>query len=270
MGEKFVRQVKFLVSLNNPHVASLMAARGFGPEDRQEGWELLEKATGRHLAFDDVIRVAAAPNQALLAELDGWENVWFDVASAVLENRFPAVYERVFKNLSKAEGLQVVFTVGTLLNRLDELESGTEEEREALETLARRGLDKAQRETARAMLTRLEDGSMLNLPSPSIEAQEQQRLAAERMWRWYREWSQIARTVIRSRRLRIAMGISQARRWETGEDETEEPADAETVTAGSAPAAPASGATPNPGATPDAGGTPERVVPPSEPGENRR
>ena len=49
--ERFVRVLRFLLSIHNPDIASLMAMRGFDEQDRAEGWALLDMAAGRHLSL---------------------------------------------------------------------------------------------------------------------------------------------------------------------------------------------------------------------------
>ena len=230
LNERFERVLRFLLSLNNPTVLGLLSTRGFQSQDRREGWELFMTAAGRDLDMDDIVKVAASPNKQLIAEIDAWENVWFDVADAALSRKFPAVRERVFKNLSKTSGAQVVVTVKTLINRLDELEAGqSREDKAAVKLLAERGLDKARRQKAADLLKAAEDGSVLEAPSPNPESEEMRRQAVDKMWAWYMDWAQTARTVVMAKRLRIAMGISKpTSHAKSGEENTEEGTDDET------------------------------------------
>ena len=51
--EKIQRMLKFLLSMQNASIAARMRLRGFGDEDRHEGFKRLDKAAGRHLSLDE-------------------------------------------------------------------------------------------------------------------------------------------------------------------------------------------------------------------------
>jgi hypothetical protein len=61
--------------------------------DREEGWALLDRATGRHQAFTPVAGMIHTEYKSIVDDVDQWENTWFDVAAAALTRSFPEVGE---------------------------------------------------------------------------------------------------------------------------------------------------------------------------------
>lgn len=180
----------------------------------------------------------SGPNKSLIATIDAWENVWFDVVDAALGRHSPEVRDKVLKNLGKTSGPMVVLNVKALLDRLDELKaSSNSEEQAALALLQKRGLDEQQRAYARGLVdqarTELGDPEEATLPQPSQEVAALQA-AVDQMWAWYLDWSKTARTVVKDKRLRIIMGISSATRTASGTS-----LDDETPAAGASPTSPA-------------------------------
>lgn len=53
-----------------------------------------------------------------MGDLDAWENRWFPITDIVLRTNHPDVHAIIFRNLRQAEGVEVVATVTTLLDRL--------------------------------------------------------------------------------------------------------------------------------------------------------
>ena len=213
LNEKFDRVLRFLMSLRHDRVEALLRQRGFDTAEREHGWQLFETAAGRYLRKSETVAEPQSLARTLVDKIDAWENVWFDVADATLRNAFPAVHERLMANLSKTSGQQVVVTVGTLLRRLDAAEADAQREgegelSEALALLCKRGLDEACRDQARQLITSAEKDSVLEMRVPDPDSVEQREAAIDEMWRWYQDWSQIARTVVTGKRERISMGLS--------------------------------------------------------------
>lgn len=219
-GQKAERVLKLLISFRTDRIASAMSAYGFTNQDLEEGWMLL-RSTGR-------VRLDRAGGSiidtSLLTELDAWENRWFPLAKATLERRHPAVAAQIFKNLSQQEGAAVTVSVGTFLERYDAMVAGTgtygAEGAAAKGVLAQRGLNDAEIEKARTMLTKL---GTIETSKVVAEDPEAFKKAEEALWGWYLEWSQVARTAITQKPLLRAMGFGPARRSKSGgEEEGEE------------------------------------------------
>jgi hypothetical protein len=218
LGQKAQRVLKLLLGMRHAKVAALLATRGFGPDDVDEGWALL-RATSR-TKYDDMSQVTADPN--VVTRLDEWENTWFPVIQATLERRFPAVAEKVFLNLTQTAGIEVILSVSILVDRIAELSTTTDDEsRWAWELLNKRGLTAEVMEQVRGLLKsvqRAEEGTMVDLAAQ----RESVERAETELWNWYLEWSRIARAVITDRALLRKIGFLKSKVTNKGENEDEE------------------------------------------------
>ncbi len=221
LNQKYVRMIKFLRSVKNPRIGRLLAAGGFDNEEYRRGWELFYQAMGPDLPDPQPVTVYDASTRERIDQIDRFENMAFDVADATLRHRYPALHERLFHNIAKANGPEVIFTVGTFLRRLDELEQeGGDEIEEALALLAKRRITPERRRAVQALIVEATTMSRSEADAEEQYAQaeaerrraEQERLQAEdAMWKWFKDWAQIARTLVTDRRLRYHMGISLRR-----------------------------------------------------------
>ena len=208
LNEKMQRTLSLLMGLRNPRIFATMAQRGFDKEMLKEGWKLFTDAAGYKMD-SDVSYDPLAPNEAkeMLSELDQWENTWYPVVDVTLEKRHPDVHEIVMKNLSQTEGNELLVSVKTLLDRLDEIASKPEGQ-EALAMLEKRGFTDEVRSRANALLEQLQStggvGDALN-----NDFFEQRDKSVEKMWNWYLEWSTIARTLINRGDILIRMGLRE-------------------------------------------------------------
>ena len=107
---------------------------GFDDAEYQRGWELFREAMGPDLPPREAAPRNDGGFRELIGRIDRWENRSFDIADATLRHFYPEVHERLFRNIAKTSGPEVIFTVGTFLRRLDELEA--EGGRESTEALA--------------------------------------------------------------------------------------------------------------------------------------
>ena len=216
-SQKTQRMLQFMVGIRNRRARRAMAAHGFTEEDFDEGFERM-KATAK----TQVDAEPAELDPRLVHQLDQWENRWYVVIEAVLRFNFPDVHERVFRNLRQTEGLEVVVSVGTLLDRLDSLglpadEGGLADGPDALALLDKRGVKAEVLGEARGLLEQI--GSLEeDDPQARDEAfdEEAQAAAEAHMWAWYLEWSAIARSAIRDRRLLRSLGFLRTTRRADG------------------------------------------------------
>jgi hypothetical protein len=216
VGQKAERVLRLLIALRNPRVAMALQAHGFDDADLAEGWSNLQAVCGGRLGAPIVQRL----DPEALRSLDAWENRWFPIVRATLEHRFPKLAEKVFANLAQTEGLAVVVSVSTLIERIDALAAEGDEGRRASELLAKRGLTAAELADVRAQLER-----MRTIPDTAPAAFDEARAAElgaaeKRLWDWYLEWSQIARQSVHSRQLLRELGFLQG---VGGNDDHEEP-----------------------------------------------
>jgi hypothetical protein len=196
LRQKIARVVDFMLGLRDPYVAAALAEVGFGQADLDRAWDLLRDAIGAAFRPGPAPRPSPGPHEAL-ARLDAWENRWFPIAAATLEHNHPEVHAEVFLNLGQTSGGLLAVTVHTFLERLARLDAAGGERAAARRLLAQRGLDAAMERQARELLAQVQAPVAGPLPVDP-EARRAQRDAAEAaLWRWYLEWSRIARTVIR-------------------------------------------------------------------------
>jgi hypothetical protein len=219
LGQKSARVLRLLQGLADRRAATQMRAAGFSQEDLDEGWKLLREASA--------VRYARTPTLAtprVVSDVDAWENYWFPIIDATLRRRSPAVHERVFLNLKQESGAAVLVSVRVLLDRLDELRKAKDEEsKTARAVLETRGLDAAALDEVRGYL---DQAATFDAPDPDADAEEAaeaQAAAEEAMWAWYREWSQIARTVVTDGRALVALGLITVGRPRGGEEPSDEP-----------------------------------------------
>jgi len=159
------------------------------------------------------------PNAAQM-ELDQWDEGGFRILKASLSRHYPTQAAFLLDGLGPSQGFAAVAGVSTLLDRLDALESSPEreatraEDHGALELLAKRGIDKAERLRLRGLVQKVTQASAV-VPSPTGSAEEKERdyiasLIALRSW--FEEWSEVARVVIRRRDWLILLGLARRKR----------------------------------------------------------
>jgi hypothetical protein len=201
--QKALRVVDFLLGLRHEGVAAALSQHGFTPEELAEGWQLVAAMTSD--AFAE--REAAEPVSDVLAALTAWEREWFPITAAALRARHPRLHAAMFDHLGPTEGNAIIFTVGTFLTRLAQLDS-TAAGKEARKLLAARGLDA--RVVAEAT-SRLASIRALDVPaSGSLSEREFADRDAEReaaLWSWYLEWSAVARVAIHDKHQLRALGF---------------------------------------------------------------
>lgn len=205
LGQKAQRVLELLFGLRNARIASTLAAHGFTEKDLDEGWSLLKALTENRLA--NVPPPPADPS--LLIRVDQWENMWFPIAQASLQYSFPEAYAWMFNNLHQTDGVDVLVSVGTFIDRFGKLASqkDVKDAAAAHKRLVERGLGVATIDEAQQLLKAA--GTISREPPPPAIDPEQQRAAEDALWHWYLEWSGIARTVIKDRRLLRRLGFLQ-------------------------------------------------------------
>lgn len=236
LGQKTQRVLKFLAAMANPLISVRLVGYGMNQDELDKGWGLLRASTSVRL---DNAPLASQQNSKTIVLLDAWENFWFPITQTVLRVRFPAVEKWMFRNLTQQEGHDVVLSVGTLVERFDQLSEKKDLEGEvaaqaedALKLLADRGLTAEVVGDARKLLNDFARLKPVNVPDP--EAQRLAKQEAEReMWAWYLEWSAIARQVITNRRHLRELGYKLAPTGAPGpivlEDDVDEEEEPEVV-----------------------------------------
>jgi hypothetical protein len=205
-SSKFGKVLRFLLTANDPRVFALLGLRGFNNATRREGWDLFYRAGGRH------VDMQTPPHEGLnfadlLGALDAYENEWYDVIDACVGRAFAELHQALMMNLHKSSGPEVVFTVKTILDRVDALEK-EDAMKAVLALLASRGFTPEVRARGRELIKQVSEGEVASLPTPDPVAETERVKAEEEMWQWYLDWSKTARTVVRRKDLRIRLGVS--------------------------------------------------------------
>lgn len=193
LTQKMQTVTAFLIGLRHRQIREALAPHGLSREEIERGWRTL-------IELGDDGRFEEGPSTGpLIAAIDAWENLWFPIADATLSARLPEVRAAVFKNLRQSTGLEVVMGVRAFVDRVEALEG------EGRALLEARGLTRARLDEARALLGRIERADTPPLPSVAAGARGE-----EAMWRWYKEWSAVARAVITDRRQLTALGFGRS------------------------------------------------------------
>jgi len=206
------RVISFLRGVGTSSVIrGALGARGYSPEDHTQGWELLHKVAG-YGGGKDTSTQSESVRKAIV-EIDAWDEPTFRIANAALERLHPEQAAFVFANLEPATGAAAVLTVKTFLERLTELESGADRQstrdadHAALDTLARRGITKAERERMQTLLNLAQALESGTLPvDPTAEARYADLIALRA---WFDDWSETARAAITRRDHLIRLGLAK-------------------------------------------------------------
>jgi len=209
------RVLLLLLGLRYREVLKPLVVHGFDEAELARGWALLSRLT------DGVFtNLPEAEDPPLLAMLDQWENRWYPIADLALRLYFPEAHEHVFRNLRQGDGKEVLVTVQVLLTRLDRLPLPKTRGglgklgREARAHLAKRGLNAATMDEARGILAQLQTLPEGRPTVPFLSNEEAER----ELWRWYLEWSAIARANIKERRLLRALGFLRGAKKDSEEE----------------------------------------------------
>jgi hypothetical protein len=198
-----------------PTVRALLAKKGYDKSEHQRGWDLIAKAANRLVderVTDEDVRSAAA-------ELDNWDEPNLRLIRAAL-TRHPEVRTRVLQGIEPVAGLEAVLNVEKILQRLDAV-AGTAEGDRALATLAKRGLDEAERERVAELVTLAKSARATATVTPDDDDAYEQALLELRDW--YSEWAEIARLVVKRRDHLIRLGLAERRVGEGAEEDVTNP-----------------------------------------------
>lgn len=228
------RVTKLLVGLAGSHAArALLAKRGWSEAAATEGRNLLTAVLSpAPTAAEMKLQRASDTDDQAVAEavktLDSLDEGHFGIAkTALLFNHVPQ-HDFVFHNLSASTGTASVAGWRTFLTRVRALRTGEGRDAEsrkgdlaALALLAERGLSEA--ELARIeRLVEIAEGVGATIQASDAEAEKVARVRLERLWAWYAQWVSVARVEIKSRALRIRLGLAKRRVRARDEDEGDE------------------------------------------------
>jgi hypothetical protein len=194
-----------------PAIRGLLATVGYSAEDHGMGWALFFEVAG---VSPNVPLANHAANA--LTELETWQGPGFIRARAALAHMFPPQEKYVFAEIAMgAAGGNAIAFVATFLDRLDALESSADRkstrkaDHAALEVLAKRGIDKAVRSHLRQLVDITSTDAIPAAPPAELTRKRHEALVA--LYRWLKDWSDTARTVIARRDHLIRLGLARRR-----------------------------------------------------------
>jgi hypothetical protein len=209
MFEKSQRTLRFMLGLRHPRIATALARYGFSQRDYEEGWRLLAALGLGRLPVLDGLHDRAK----VLGQLHDWERQWWPIASATLEHRFPEVAEMFLIKAGDRRTLQgVSLLLEQLVKRFDAWFENVglygADSANALRLLEARGLTAEVVGQARDLLLALSQPCAE--PEWLTEQAQSQAEAEAALWRWYLEWSRIARSAVKERSLLRQLGFKAA------------------------------------------------------------
>ena len=223
------RALPFLRAIaTNQQIRFTMAGAGYGEPEQAEGWRLLLGATGYAAQKLDVDADTEARHA--INEIDNWDESGYRRIHAALERLHPAQDAFVFTGLEASTGPSAVLGVAKLLDRLDQLQKGTNADRAAIATLEKRGINTQMRTHLRSLVTVAQAAKPVELPTDPAPPDTQQQ-ALELLYAWYRDWSETARALIRRRDHLILMGLAKRRSHKEDDPTTDDPNPAPPVVA---------------------------------------
>jgi hypothetical protein len=205
-----------------PEIRAIMAHDGHMTErDLAQGRALLLDVIAVPLAAEPAFdSTEALAKRAAQVQVDQWDEPTYQRAAGVLRRFYPSAAEYVFRDLAASRGIDAVRGALTFFARLDALENGTDPERassrdddkKAVELLASRGIDKAERKRVgdlAALAIAPTEAPAAPVASPNIQKRRESLVALRR---WYDDWSATAHAVIRKRQYLIRMGLGRRKR----------------------------------------------------------
>jgi len=215
-----VRVTKFMQGTHYKPIRAMLQKGGFREKDFDQGLKLLRNALAYNKDGDESSSVFAPMADEVadaIKELDGWDESGYRRARAALGRLHPEQCTFVFEGLTASTGMQAALGVMTFLDRLDAFESSPErkstrkEDHAALETLATRGIDAAERARLRKLTKVVATSPDLDLDG--VAEEEEKREAARQkalvaLRAWFMDWSETARSVIPRRDYLIRLGLA--------------------------------------------------------------
>jgi len=227
-----VRALTFLraVGLNRVIYATL-ARQGYDPVIHLEAWEDL-KNTG-NIAITAVVGELDPEVSAAVVKVDEMDGDIIRVITASLKHQHPEQLAYILRGSKPATGMEATWNCAQIVEGCKGLEndpnreSKREEDHKVLEILKKRGFGPKEREELSELVKIATSTPKTKPPTAEQEAKEDETYVRTlgKLWRWYDEWSEIARVAIKRRDHLIQLGLAKrksVRGTEDREEETEE------------------------------------------------
>lgn len=219
LEETPARVTKFLAGVAAvPQIQAALYAVGFGAAESARGRELLMNSLAMPLLEKAGALGGPKTEQHQAAgKLDQMDEPDIARIKAALERYNPSLGMFVLGDLTAGRGSVAVQNMATLVSRLDRVVAGddparkehSKEDQAALEILAKRGYDATWRKEIHALVqTALgPDNEPITLPEPGAPREA----ALVELKRWYDDWAETARAVIKKRGHLIRLGLAHRR-----------------------------------------------------------
>ncbi len=189
-------------------IRAALRAGGYGSADHQEGLQLLSAACAIHPGGLDPA-TDTAPRQAA-RKLETWSSTHVARLNTTLRHRHPQS-QNPFEGLDFAHSGGVVLAIKQLVERLERM-AGDADGAEVLKTLARRGLDEAERTQLSDWVHVAREASVpATLETDAAEVQSPEQQAELALYRWYDDWTTTAKALITRRDWLIRLGVRKRR-----------------------------------------------------------
>jgi hypothetical protein len=211
-----------------PAIFAALQTRGYSQAEHQRGWALIHAATGFEPSVD--AQEVDVDVTGAIDQLDAADEPTHAVVDASLRHRVPAAHAALLNGLSPGTGADSVVYFATLLTRVDMLQDHAlpgvtpAEADAALDVLAKRGLDAAERARLAKLVTRAQAPASTVSLDPDRGVKLEAALRAARAF--FEEWSEIARVVVKRRDHLILMGLANRRSGRAAEEDEGAPVDA--------------------------------------------
>lgn len=188
------RVAKLLSNLASPRFARLRDRLGYDDAENALAWRLLTEAGGGATPLDHGPRDEVIDRDALLADLDAFENLWLPRAATALnrhlaEARRESVVRAFFQDLERGPARPRTYTVvQTFLHRFEQLPKLDEPgAKRAHQSLVRRGLNSKCIAQVKACLKKFDH--VPGFVEPDRVTLERRRAAYLRLRLWHADWS---------------------------------------------------------------------------------
>jgi hypothetical protein len=186
-----------------------LSSVGYSTQTHQTGWDLTLAVSGYK---PPVVEQVASPEAVdAIRALDAEDGPLLSRLDASLRFNHPAQAAFVVGDLRAATGIHAVINVNNLLTRLGQLASEAraaqrDADLAALETLKARGIDDSYLDRLRALVAKAQSiPALADPPAADLDLTRQRQFA---VYRWYFEWSRLARSVIKDARTLRRLGLS--------------------------------------------------------------
>jgi len=213
------RALNFLSGISrNLIIRQLLEGYGYTDAVHEQGWALLNATGGRAKLPALAPTTSPADVPGALVELTTWGTRYFTLADASLRHAFPAQHAYLFQGgLKMQQGNGGVLAVSTFLDRLDGLVADPArkdtrgEDEAALLRLEARSITATARARAGELIATIQAGAQTPVAPEAPQAAFDHSAAKVALYKWFDEWSSIARVAVTRRDLLIRIGLASPR-----------------------------------------------------------